>query len=188
MVAITRSAQKKAAEPATPAAAADEPSSSAEGSGVALPLARGVALGLLRGALGADAAVTLHRSALFLLVFLLIHMLGNLWIFSGPDAFNCYGHLLHINPLLKLVEGYLLLAGAAHAAAGAALTWRKRRYLFGGAAASAAGRAKLALSSLVVLGFVVVHLKQFKFGPHYEYETGEGGRGRPPVPRSIPRG
>ena len=154
-----------------------------EGSGVALPLARR-ALGLLRGALGADAAVTLHRSALFLLVFLLIHMLGNLWIFSGPDAFNCYGHLLHINPLLKLVEGYLLLAGVAHAAAPprslaqAPLPLRRR----GGVG----GQAR-ELALVVVLGFVVVHLKQFKFGPHYGTKPERAGAA-PPVPRSIPRG
>ena len=35
---------------------------------------------------------SLHRSALFLLVFLVVHMLGNLTALFGRDAYNSYGH------------------------------------------------------------------------------------------------
>ena len=61
------------------------------------------------------ASGTLHRSALFLLVFLVVHMLGNLSVFAGPEAFNGYGHYLSTHPLTKFIEYYLLAAAAVHA-------------------------------------------------------------------------
>ena len=51
-----------------------------------------------------NASFSLQRSAIFLMFFLFVHMLGNLLIFVGPEVFNTYGYFLHINPLLKFIE------------------------------------------------------------------------------------
>ena len=149
-----------------------------------------------------------------------------------------YGHVLHVNPLLKIIEvvcvpctssrppltttrsqGYLLLAGVIHAIVGTYLTFNKRKYLTSGKTAltnldrhcspcdndTIAGhdammvlallvvmeltllaastmfhaplpyltpllpRAKLAFSGTMVSVFIVVHLRQFKFGAWYDY-------------------
>jgi hypothetical protein len=34
----------------------------------------------------------LNRSSLFMLAFLVVHMIGNLSVFFGPNVFNAYGH------------------------------------------------------------------------------------------------
>ena len=53
----------------------------------------------------------LHRSAVFLIVFLVVHMLGNLTFLIGDDAFNAYGHKLEVfRPGTTMIE-----ASVAHA-------------------------------------------------------------------------
>lgn len=116
-----------------------------------------------------DAASSTNRTAVFLLTFLLIHCAGNLLVFLGADVFNAYGHLLSVNPLLKLIEVYLLLAGIIHAAAGFYITYRKRRFLVKGSAGTVASNSRIFISSVVVLVFVIVHLLQFKYGKYYTY-------------------
>jgi succinate dehydrogenase / fumarate reductase cytochrome b subunit len=39
-------------------------------------------------------------SGVLLLLFLLVHLLGNLQLFAGPEALNAYAHLLHSKPAL----------------------------------------------------------------------------------------
>lgn len=130
------------------------------------PVGKQVVLATVKSVFSTDPMVMIMRSSIFLLIFLLIHMLGNLNILGGAAQFNSYGHILHINPLLKAIESYLAAAFAAHAVAGGMLTWRKRKVLFKGGLTA---MNRLALSSLVVLGFVVVHLIQFRFGAWYTY-------------------
>ena len=52
---------------------------------------------------------SLHRSALFLLVFLVVHMGGNLTAFFGRDAYNTYGHHINSMPFIRVIELYLLV-------------------------------------------------------------------------------
>ena len=48
-------------------------------------------------------------SGLFLFVYLLIHIAGNLVVFAGPAAFNKYAFTLEGNPLIPVIEIGLLL-------------------------------------------------------------------------------
>ena len=48
-------------------------------------------------------------SALFLLVFLVVHMGGNLTAFFGRDAYNTYGHHINSMPFIRVIELYLLV-------------------------------------------------------------------------------
>ena len=106
-----------------------------------------------------SATVSLHRSALFLVCFLVVHLAGNLAVFAGRDVFNSYGHKLRSNPLLTVVEYYLLLASVVHAATAFLATYRKRRSI----AKKPLSQGKLLLSSLVVVAFVCTHLLDFRF-------------------------
>src|ERR1700730_3681245 len=49
-----------------------------------------------------------------LLLYLLIHIAGNLIVFLGPAAFNKYAYTLEGNPLLPIVELLLLIVFLVH--------------------------------------------------------------------------
>lgn len=61
----------------------------------------------LKGTIGQKMIVGL--TGLGLCLFVLIHMLGNLLILSGPDAYNSYAHKLHEIFLLEVFELGLLI-------------------------------------------------------------------------------
>lgn len=67
------------------------------------------------------------RSALFLLVFLVVHMAGNLTFLFGPDAFNSYGHKLSSNPAILFIEAYLAASFLVHIVTASMATWRKKQ-------------------------------------------------------------
>ena len=78
--------------------------------------------------------VTMALSGLVLLSFLVIHMLGNLQIFSGADRINAYSELLHRSPLvLWLARIVLLLSILIHVIGAVQTFWqnwigRSQRY------------------------------------------------------------
>jgi succinate dehydrogenase / fumarate reductase cytochrome b subunit len=132
---------------------------------------------VFRTVFAADASTMLHRSGLFMLIFLVVHMLGNITVFFGPAAFNGYGHKLTSNPLIRGIELYLLAASLAHGATASVLTVRKRSYI----AKRPLERALLAVSGTVLAVFLVLHLQAFRFGksgPAYEFVDAAGQRVR----------
>lgn len=113
-------------------------------------------------------------TGLALSLFVLAHLLGNLTMFQGADAFNTYANFLHeMGWLLYLAEAGLVLFFVVHAYTGISIWWRKRQarpekyHTY----ASRGGKSKQTFSSrtmivtgLVLLVFTVVHLNTFKFG------------------------
>jgi len=162
--ASTTTTTNDAGAAAAAAAAAKEPSVVA---GTAATLVA-IIKALLSTVVATDASTSLNKSAIFLIVFLVVHMLGNLLIFAGPEAFNTYGYLLHSNPLLKFIEAYLALGFIVHSAAGLYKSYRKSKQI----AKAPLTQGRLLLSSLVVVGFVLLHLKTFKFGADYTHVSG----------------
>ncbi len=106
--------------------------------------------------------------------FVLTHMLGNLLIFSGAEAFNRYGHAIITNPLLPLAEAGLVLFLLLHAYYGMRLSMdnknaRGSNYVVspqGAKAASLAAKSMIFSGSLILL-FVVLHIITFKYGTFY---------------------
>lgn len=109
-------------------------------------------------------------------LFVIVHMLGNLTYLSGYEqAYNSYAHkLASLGPLLYLAELGLLALVLVHAAIGVNIYIRKRRARPQGYARyKTAGKpSRQSLSSrtmiftgIVLLVFLVIHLKSFKFGP-----------------------
>ncbi|MDE0092176.1 MAG: succinate dehydrogenase, partial [Oligoflexia bacterium] len=58
--------------------------------------------------------IVIGLTGLGLSLFILIHMLGNLLILSGPSAYNKYAHKLHEFPGFILLELGLLLFFTGH--------------------------------------------------------------------------
>jgi hypothetical protein len=103
--------------------------------------------------------VGLTRSAMFLFVFIIIHAVGNLHVFLGPDDFNGYGYFyvrlywtgfgFHAN----IVEEYILLAAMLHVMVALKRTWDiSINYTI------ASGKLNLAISGVTLLTFMMIHL------------------------------
>merc|ERR1712079_792530 len=110
--------------------------------------------------------VGLTRSAIFLIIFIIIHAVGNLHVFKGPDDFNGYGYFYvrlywtGFGLPANIVEEYILLSAMLHVIVGLKRTWDnnlQRGNLWN-------GRLSLAVSGVVLLCFMTVHLFQFRFG------------------------
>ncbi len=122
-------------------------------------------------------------TGLALFVYLILHLAGNLLILAGQDPFNEYSHKLISNPLVIPVEIGLLLIFLLHVYKTVTMWVRNRRARpIGYAKKEWAGyksRKSVASSTMIYTGlitffFVIVHLKQFKFGEWYEI-------GNPPI-------
>ncbi len=119
----------------------------------------------------------LTRSAVFMMLFVVIHGIGNLHVYAGPDAFNGYAYFLNRpvpwGTLFLPVELYLLAAGVMHVIVAAVRTYKFKKFnmLF---SKEERGQLWMAISGTVLLGFLVVHLCQFRFVrtfPVYSFRT-----------------
>merc|ERR1712149_105610 len=107
----------------------------------------------------------LTRSAMFLIVFQVIHAVGNLHVFLGPDDFNGYGYFyvrLYFSGMgvpANIVEIYVLLCAVLHVAVATKRTWDiSLNYT------PASGKLNLAFSGVLLLTYMTIHLFQFRFG------------------------
>src|SRR5947209_8884416 len=102
--------------------------------------------------------------------YVIVHMLGNLQVFQGPEALNAYAHTLKSMPkLLWTARIGLLVLFLAHVYLGVKLYAENRAarpvgYVrFRYAEASLATRTML-LSGLVLLAFIIFHLLHLTLG------------------------
>ena len=117
--------------------------------------------------LSATKRAAISSSAVFLIAFTIIHVAGNLSALASPNAFNAYAHKLHsLGPLLTLIEGYLFGGFLVHVGVGLYITYTDKKVKLDPNRFSWAS-ARLALSGLVVLAFVVTHVQHFRFGTWY---------------------
>jgi hypothetical protein len=112
----------------------------------------------------------LTRSAMFLFVFLIIHAIGNLHVFLGPDDFNGYGYFyvrLYWSGFgleANIVEEYVALCALLHV-----VVALKRTYDISINYTIASGKLNLAISGVTLLSFMTVHLFQYRFGVTHAY-------------------
>jgi succinate dehydrogenase / fumarate reductase cytochrome b subunit len=122
-------------------------------------------------------------TGLALFLYLLTHIAGNLLVFLGPQVFNGYAHTLISNPLIPVIEIGLLLIFLMHVYKTIAMFAANRgarpvAYVQKKPAGSPS-RKTLASSTMIVSGlwlvlFVIIHVRTFKYGAHYEV-AGEPG-------------
>ncbi len=123
----------------------------------------------------------------FLILFLTVHLLGNLAIFSddGGLAFNAYAVFMGHNPLIKVVSYALYISILAHAII-AVWLWidNKLARPVGYAVSKANENSTWASRSMMLLGsivfiYVVIHLKdfwwQYKMGGNYVFGIDTNG-------------
>lgn len=114
--------------------------------------------------------VTMAVTGLLLFAFVVAHLLGNLLLFSGPEALNAYAKGLHdLGPGLWIARAGLLLVFVVHVATAFRLARQNRAARPVGYAVEETVQASFAsrsmvLSGLSLLAFVVYHLLHFTFG------------------------
>jgi succinate dehydrogenase / fumarate reductase cytochrome b subunit len=129
---------------------------------------------VLSSSVGTKLLIGLTGLALF--AYMILHLAGNAIVFLGPETFNAYSHMLLSNPLIVPAEVGLLLVFLVHIYKTLTM-WRRNR------AARPVGYQKKSLarhtsrkslasstmiaSGLIIMVFVVIHVKQFKFGTFY---------------------
>merc|ERR1712070_187316 len=111
--------------------------------------------------------VGLTRSAILLILFIVIHAVGNLHVFKGPDDFNGYGYFYvrlywtGFGLPANIVEEYILLSVLLHVFVGLKRTWDMKLALVKSQGIMV---LNLAISGLMLLTFMTIHLFQFRFG------------------------
>ncbi|HET6527275.1 MAG TPA: succinate dehydrogenase cytochrome b subunit [Balneolaceae bacterium] len=109
-----------------------------------------------------------------LIIFVILHLLGNLQLFSDTNAFNLYTYNLEsLGWILYVLEALLALAFILHAWLGISI-WLKRRKAKptgykdfkskGSPSHYNWSSASAIFTGIVLLIFLVLHLKTFKFG------------------------
>jgi succinate dehydrogenase cytochrome b subunit len=127
--------------------------------------------------------VLIGLTGLFLFVYLVIHIAGNLMIFFGQAAFNKYAYTLEGNPLIPIIEILLLLVFLVHIyktvrmylgnQAARPVRYEKKKF------AGPPSRKSIASSTMIVSGlwlllFLIIHVRVFRYGTEYPWP--EGGR------------
>ncbi|MEM9917396.1 MAG: succinate dehydrogenase cytochrome b subunit [Bacteroidota bacterium] len=109
-------------------------------------------------------------TGLFLISFLVIHLVGNLQLLLPDDGekFNLYAKFMTTNPLIKTVS-YLLYASILLHAIQGILIWRKNkaargsRYAVATASNTSFASRNMGWLGVVILVFIIIHMYQFWF-------------------------
>jgi succinate dehydrogenase / fumarate reductase cytochrome b subunit len=111
--------------------------------------------------------------------FVLGHMLGNLTFLLGAEEFNAYGNAITSSHLYYVIEAGLLATLGSHILFAMLVVLENRSarpvaYAVspqrGSKTAATFASRTMALSGLLILVFIVLHLITFRFGTHYEAE------------------
>lgn len=121
--------------------------------------------------------VMMALTGLSLVIFLIIHMSGNLLVFKSAEEYNAYSHGLIASWLIYIAEAGLVFLFAYHAVNGVVLTIRNRRarpvgytskrFTAGGVSRKSLASTLMPLTGLFLLVFVVVHIATMKYGTYY---------------------
>lgn len=126
---------------------------------------------------GIGRKVIMSLTGLFLILFLVIHLLGNLQLLydDGGDAFNIYSHFMAENPLIQLVSKANFFFILLHAFVSYTLMAKNRKArpigykVSAGAATSSWSSRSMSLLGTLIFIFLIVHLKGFWF--EFKYGT-----------------
>src|SRR5262245_8872232 len=120
-------------------------------------------------------------TGLFLFIYLIVHISGNLMVLRGPEAFNEYAHTLASNPLIKVIEVVLVMGFLVHIFKTIQMYLKNRQARPVGYVerkpAGPPSRKSLASTTMIVSGlwllvFLILHVRAFKFTPMFEYTDG----------------
>lgn len=126
--------------------------------------------------------VVMALTGLFLITFLIVHLVGNLQLLSGSgQAFNEYAYFMTHNPIIKASSYGLYASILLHAIQGLFL-WRKNSQARGSQGyavkvnrVAGASKASVRMGAIgtIILIFMGIHLAQFWFQTHWGSEIQE---------------
>ena len=112
--------------------------------------------------------VAMALSALFLIIFLIIHIAVNITSLFSEDVFNELSHFMGTNPLIQFAMQPVLIFGVVfHFVMGFILELKNKRsrdvgYVkFNGAASASWASRNMVVSGFVILAFIVLHFIDF---------------------------
>ena len=125
-------------------------------------------MGMMTSSIAKKVAMAL--SALFLIIFLLIHVSVNLLSVCSEDAFNVASHFVGTNPLIQFAMRPILIFGVVfHFVLGFVLEFKNRKstgisYAKNNGSANSSWMSRNMMNSgLVILAFIVLHFIDFWF-------------------------
>lgn len=109
-----------------------------------------------------------------LILFIIGHLIGNLTIFGGAEAFNSYTYQLEsLGVLLYIIEFVLVVGFLLHAYLGISIWWNRRKarpegyekyQSKGGPSHNTWASRSMIFTGIVLLVFLVIHIDTFKLG------------------------
>lgn len=129
---------------------------------------------VLSSSVGTKLLIGLTGLALF--VYLILHLIGNALILAGPETFNEYSHALISNPLIIPIEIGLAAIFVIHIYKTARMWFANRaarpegyvkKEMAGHTSRKSLASSTMIWSGIVTLAFVLIHVKQFKYGTWY---------------------
>lgn len=116
-------------------------------------------------------------SAFFLIIFLVIHLAVNFMSVLSPSTFNMLSHFMGTNPLIQFAMQPVLLIGVIfHFVMGFILELQNKKargnqpyYSYNGAANASWMSRNMAITGMVILGFLALHLFDF-WAPEMNYK------------------
>lgn len=109
-------------------------------------------------------------AGLLLCGFLITHLAGNLLMLAGEGTYNYYAKALAENPLLRPAEVILFALFILHIAVSLVLKYQNRQArpvpyeIQQSKGGSTPGSRTMIFSGILLLAFLIVHIKTFKFG------------------------
>lgn len=112
-------------------------------------------------------------TGLFFCSFLVVHLLGNLFIYCGKESFNGYVEHLHsLGILINVAEVVMLVFAVIHVCTGLLLTYRNytarpvKYEVNKRGGGRTIGSSTMPYTGLILLVFIIAHLRGFHFADH----------------------
>jgi succinate dehydrogenase / fumarate reductase cytochrome b subunit len=130
--------------------------------------------------------VIMSLTGLFLILFLVIHLAGNLQLLNddGGESFNLYSHFMAHNPLIQFVSKANFFFILLHAVVSYTLYIKNKKArpigykVSGGSANSSWSSRSMSLLGTLILIFILIHLRgfwyEFKFGDQIQWTEIDG--------------
>ena len=116
---------------------------------------------------------TIGLTGLALALFILVHMLGNLFLFVGEKEYNLYAYGLKNLPGFFIAEIGVMLSFAIHVIWTLSLAFYNKKAKGGAPQKDSTNsliHKTLWIQGIIILTFLVFHLITFEYGPYYEIE------------------
>lgn len=109
-------------------------------------------------------------TGLFLILFLVVHLLGNLLLLIHEhqgEQFNAYSEIMGTNVLIKVIAWILYISILAHTYKGISIWWKNRKargnmkYAVKSSSDSSWASRNMALLGTLIFFFIAIHMGQF---------------------------